>query len=228
MLIETTALLGVLAALTVGVISPGPSFVMVARMAVATSRAKAIAAALGMGAGGVLFGAAALLGLHAVFQAVPWLYVALKLAGGAYLCYLGILIFRSAKQPLVASSADDAAPRAQRAFWLGLATQVSNPKTAVVYGSVFAALLPQNFSVPFALVLLALVFCIEAGWYALVALVLSAGTPLRIYLARIRLQIVAGPHSWAGHGVTRAEAVHQRHSPVMARQPTPAPAHPLR
>jgi threonine/homoserine/homoserine lactone efflux protein len=182
-LIETTALLGVLAALTVGVISPGPSFVMVARMAVATSRAKALAAALGMGAGGVLFGAAALLGLHAVFQAVPWLYVALKLAGGAYLCYLGILIFRSAKHPLVASSADDAAPREQRAFWLGLATQVSNPKTAVVYASVFAAFLPQNFSVAFALVLLALVFCIEAGWYALVALVLSAGTPQRIYLA---------------------------------------------
>ena len=180
---ETTALLGVLAALTVGVISPGPSFVMVARMAVATSRAQALAAALGMGVGGVLFGAAALLGLHAVFQAVPWLYVGLKLAGGAYLCYLGVLIFRSAKQALLVSSSDGAAPSAQRAFWLGLTTQVSNPKTAVVYASVFAAFLPQSFSVAFGVVLLAMVLCIETGWYALVALVLSAGTPQKIYLA---------------------------------------------
>jgi threonine/homoserine/homoserine lactone efflux protein len=179
---ETTALLGVLAALTVGVISPGPSFVMVARMAVATSRVKALAAALGMGFGGFLFGAAALLGMHAVFQAVPWLYVGLKLAGGAYLCYLGILIFRSATLPLHASSSVDAAPSVQRAFWLGLTTQVSNPKTAVVYASVFAAFLPQSFSGAFAVVLLALVFCVETGWYALVALVLSAGTPQRIYL----------------------------------------------
>lgn len=180
---DTTALLGVLAALTVGVISPGPSFVMVARMAVATSRAQALAAALGMGVGGVLFGAAALLGLHAVFQAVPWLYLGLKLAGGAYLCYLGVLIFRSAKQALLVSSSNDAAPSAQRAFWLGLTTQVSNPKTAVVYASVFAAFLPQNFSVAFGVVLLAMVLCIETGWYALVALVLSAGTPQKIYLA---------------------------------------------
>ena len=37
--------------------------------------------------------------------------------------------------------------------------------------------------VVFAVVLLVLVFCIEAGWYALVALVLSAGAPQRLYLA---------------------------------------------
>jgi threonine/homoserine/homoserine lactone efflux protein len=183
MSLETTALLGVLAALTVGVISPGPSFVMVARMAVATSRTKALAAALGMGVGGVLFGAAALLGLHSVFQAVPSLYVVLKLAGGAYLCYLGYLIFRSAKQPLFITSGDGVTPRAQRSFWLGLTTQVSNPKTAVVYASVFAAFLPQSFGVAFAAILLMLVFCIEAGWYALVALVLSAQAPQKLYLA---------------------------------------------
>jgi threonine/homoserine/homoserine lactone efflux protein len=70
---ELSALAGVLAALTVGVISPGPSFVMVARTAVSASRSHGLAAALGMGAGGVLFaltalgGVMMLLGLRLVF-----------------------------------------------------------------------------------------------------------------------------------------------------------------
>jgi threonine/homoserine/homoserine lactone efflux protein len=180
---ELIALFGVLAALTVGVVSPGPSFVLVARMAVATGRSKALAAALGMGVGGVVFGAAALLGLHAVFQAVPWLYIGLKLAGGAYLCYLGWMIWRHAQQGLHEVAGASPVASARRAFWLGLSTQLSNPKTAVVYASVFAAFLPPSFSAAFAAVLLVLVFCIEAGWYAVVAVALSAGAAQRVYLA---------------------------------------------
>ena len=180
---EIAALLGVLAALTVGVISPGPSFVMVARLAVAASRLQALAAAVGMGVGGVVFGAAALLGLQGVFLAVPSLYVALKVIGGLYLCYLGIVIFRSAKQPLTPQSPGHLSGGAKRSFWLGLSTQISNPKTAVVYASVFAAFLPLSFSTAFAASLLAFVFLVEAGWYAIVALVLSSPAPQRAYLS---------------------------------------------
>src|ERR1035437_8952527 len=97
---EAIALAGIVGALSVGVVSPGPSFVMVARTAVATSRAHGVSAAFGMGAGGMLFGAAALLGLQAVFLEVPSIYLGLKVVGGLYLCYLGIRIFMSAKLPL--------------------------------------------------------------------------------------------------------------------------------
>ena len=97
---ELATLASIVAALSVGVISPGPSFVMVARVAVASSRIRALATALGMGAGGAIFGAVALLGLQSVLLAVPALYAALRILGGLYLCYLGFLIFRSAQQPL--------------------------------------------------------------------------------------------------------------------------------
>jgi threonine/homoserine/homoserine lactone efflux protein len=86
---ELATLASIVAALSVGVISPGPSFVMVARVAVASSRIRALATALGMGAGGAIFGAAALLGLQSVLLAVPALYAALRVLGGLYLCYLG-------------------------------------------------------------------------------------------------------------------------------------------
>ena len=72
------SILSIAGAITLGAMSPGPSFVMVARTAVASSRADGLAAALGMGIGGVFFAAAALLGLHVILIAVPWLYFGLK------------------------------------------------------------------------------------------------------------------------------------------------------
>lgn len=180
---EFIPLAGVIAALSIGVISPGPSFVMVARTAVAGSRALGVAAAIGMGVGGVVFAAAALLGLQAVLHAIPSLYMALKVLGGLYLCYLGFQILRGASQPLLVEGVDRGAGRElTRRFWLGFATQVSNPKTAIVYASVFAAFLPGTFSATFAAALLVAVFVIEAGWYALVALLLSTQKPRSLYL----------------------------------------------
>jgi threonine/homoserine/homoserine lactone efflux protein len=180
---ELASLLGIVGALAIGAVSPGPSFVMVARVAVSTSRPNGIAASLGMGLGGVVFAAAALLGLQAVLLAVPVLYIGLKVLGGLYLCYLGYRIFSAAKESLQVdgtSTRQDAS--LHRSFLLGLTTQVSNPKTAIVYASVFAAFLPEAFSVPFAVCLLCIVFAIEAGWYAIVAVLLSSFRPRRAYL----------------------------------------------
>jgi threonine/homoserine/homoserine lactone efflux protein len=175
------ALAGIAGALALGTMSPGPSFLMVARTAIARSRADGLAAAFGMGVGGVLFAAAALLGLQAVLLAVPSLYVALKILGGAYLVFIGVMVWRGARQPV---DIDEARPAERRAgaFWLALATQLSNPKTAVVYASVFAALLPAEVPLWATLVLAAVIFALETGWYAIVALALSAPSPRAGYL----------------------------------------------
>ncbi|WP_422099778.1 LysE family translocator [Variovorax sp.] len=181
----TLSLLGIAGAMTVGAMSPGPSFVMVARTAVA-SRADGLAAALGMGAGGLVFAIAALAGLQAAFLAVPALYLAIKGFGGAYLVYLGIRIWRGARQPLAmapeAGTPAASGGRGKRTFLLGLATQVSNPKTAVVYASIFAAFLPREVPLVLALAVPAVIFCIETGWYAIVALALSSAAPRSAYL----------------------------------------------
>jgi len=176
----TAAVLGIVAALTLGAMSPGPSFLMVARTAIARSRADGLAAALGMGVGGVVFAALALAGLHAVLVAVPWLYVFLKVAGGAYLVFIGWMIWRGARQPVALS--DTNVGNASAAFWLGLATQLSNPKTAVVYASVFVSLLPREIPLAVMLILPAVIFAIEFGWYSLVALAFSSGRARHSYV----------------------------------------------
>ncbi|MEM6715071.1 MAG: LysE family translocator [Cyanobacteria bacterium P01_F01_bin.56] len=181
---QVTALLGIGAAIALGAASPGPSFVMVARTAIASSRPDGIYAALGMGIGGLVFAVAALLGLHGLLLAVPSLYWALKVIGGLYLAYLGLRIWVGAKKSL-SSSPTESTPSTSntlQSFALGLTTQISNPKTAVVYASVFAAFLPAESSLLFSFSVAGLVFMIETVWYTLVALILSSNVPRQLYL----------------------------------------------
>jgi threonine/homoserine/homoserine lactone efflux protein len=179
---DLTAILGVIAALTVGVVSPGPSFVLVARTAISSTRTDGVAAAIGMGAGGVVFAVAALLGLQGLLLAVPSVYLVLKILGGLYLAYLGIRIWLSAKQPLPVVGLPTGRTTKLKSLVLGFTTQVSNPKTAIVYASVFAAFMPATQSLAFDLALVTLVFTIETSWYAVVALALSSERPRIAYL----------------------------------------------
>ncbi|ACB74760.1 LysE family translocator [Opitutus terrae] len=180
LLVSITTVLG---ALALGTISPGPSFVFVARTAVAKSRPDGIAAAFGMGVGGVIFAGLALLGLQAAIAAMPGLFTGLKVLGALYLIYLGWGAWRGAREPLAVNERGQPAPRAVGgSFRQGLLTQLSNPKAAVVYGSVFAALLPAHPPAWAAVVLLGVIFAMETGWYAFVAVTLSAEASRAVYL----------------------------------------------
>ena len=174
--------LSILGALLLGAMSPGPSFVMVSRLSISASRRDGLAAAVGMGVGGATFAGLALVGLTALLMQVSWLYLGLKIAGGAYLIYLGFRIWRAASEPLAVATGDAVSCNLPRSFAVALVTQLSNPKTAVVYGSIFEALLPPAPPLWMLLTLPPLIFCIEAGWYSAVALAFSAEKPRAAYL----------------------------------------------
>ncbi len=193
---NAVAVLSIAGAISIGAMIPGPSFLMVARTALAVSRADGVAAALGMGVGGVMFAVAALLGLQAVLGVVPSLYAIVKVLGGAYLLYLGYLMWRSAREPLSLPCAENESSNKstfRRSFLLGLGTQVSNPKTAVLYASIFVSLLPREIPVSMMVGLPLLIFAIETGWYSIVALALSTSSPRAAYLcSKSRLDRIAG------------------------------------
>lgn len=174
--------LGILGVLSLGIMSPGPSFVLVARTSVAVSRRNGLTTAIGMGLGSAVFASLTLLGLQAVLLSVPPLYMLLKVLGGIYLIYLAIVIWRNSRQSVELKSASKNSADLYNSFKLGLITQLSNPKTAIFYGSIFAALLPPNLPDITLLILVSTIFFLEAGWYSLVAFVLSSKTPKQIYL----------------------------------------------
>ncbi|MGD1879493.1 MAG: LysE family translocator [Kiloniellaceae bacterium] len=191
-------LASILGTLLIGAASPGPTFVLVSRISISTSRIDGLAAALGVGVGGAIFATLAVFGLSALLLQVEWLHLLLKLAGGAYLIYLGIRIWRSAGQPI--SPPENARVQRSglqrsglRAFGIGLLTHLSNPKTAIVYASIFAALLPVSPPLWMLIALPPLVMAVETFWYTAVVLVFSARRPRSVYLAaRIWIDRAAG------------------------------------
>jgi threonine/homoserine/homoserine lactone efflux protein len=124
-------------------ISPGPSFLLVARTAVGVSRRAGLAAALAMGVGAALWAAAALVGLAVIFAQFDWLYMGAKIAGGVFLIWIATRIWRNAQVPLPEQGA---APECSlnQAFRSALWIQLSNPKVAIFFGSIFIALLPHS------------------------------------------------------------------------------------
>lgn len=175
--------LSIIAALSIGAMSPGPSFVLVSRIAMSRSRLDGLAAALGMGIGGVAFSALALAGLTALLAQFGWLYLALKVAGGAYLVYIALKIWLGAREPIHIGDAASDHHSLARSFTTALLTQLSNPKAIVVYASIFAALLPKTVPLGLIFALPIGVFAVEGGWYTIVALAFSASRPRRLYLA---------------------------------------------
>jgi threonine/homoserine/homoserine lactone efflux protein len=187
---DVTTLLGIAAAITVAAVSPGPTLLMVARTAVARTRGDGLAAAFGVGVAGVLFAVAALAGLKALLVSTPAIAIAIKVAGGCYLIYLATRLLLGARTPLELSQPVPQHGRGPfgRAMLLGLTTHLSNPKTVVVYASVFTAFLPGKASLALVVAVPIAIFLVEFGWYALVALTLAAGRPRRIY-SRLKASI---------------------------------------
>lgn len=167
------------------VISPGPSFLITARTAVAHSRLDGFKVALGLGAGTVIWSSAALLGLNAVFHAVPVLFMAMKVAGALFLLYIAFMIFRHAAEPLKIEGGADAVGNP---FVRGFLTQITNPKVAVFFGSIFIAMLPASVPLWMTLALIAIVSFSELWWYIVVALFFGSG-PVRSFYLRAKAWI---------------------------------------
>ena len=183
-MIEYLFFIPIALALVVGVISPGPSFIYVAQVAMSQSRSQAIATSLGLGTGAMIFALLASLGLFFVLETVPWVYLGLKVMGGLYLFYLAYRIWNSANQTLDESAVEipDAKISLPKSYMLGLFTQLSNPKTAIVIGGIFMAFMPANVSAVSYILLAVMAFVIDAGWYSIVSIMLSTSKAQRVYL----------------------------------------------
>ncbi|MBU2329467.1 MAG: LysE family translocator [Alphaproteobacteria bacterium] len=118
---------------------PGPAMLYVAARTLAADRRAGLMATSGIHVGCYVHVVAAAAGLSVLFHVVPTLYLAVKLAGAAYLIYLGIRMFRVARA-VGATPVDLVAQKsAGRAFVESMFVEVLNPKTAIF----FLAFLPQ-------------------------------------------------------------------------------------
>jgi threonine/homoserine/homoserine lactone efflux protein len=180
------------------IVVPGPDLVLLLRNAAAAGRRAAAATASGIMVGNATLAMTAVAGLTALLQSSEQLYNAVRIAGAAYLIYLGlrsILAFVRHKNSFQSTECDVAqhrpaalyARRSQiRSFRQGLLSNLLNPKVAAFY----LALFPQ-FSLPGLPTLaqhsvLAGLFCLLALiWYTLVIFLLDR---FQAWLQRGRIQ----------------------------------------
>ena len=119
---------------TVITITPGLDTAMVLRTAAVEGRRPAVLAGLGIALGCLVWGAAAAAGLGVLLRASEAAYTALKIAGAAYLAWLGLKLLAKPRSAFDALEGASSAPDAARsAFWRGLLTNLLNPKIGVFY-----------------------------------------------------------------------------------------------
>ena len=121
---------------------PGPAMLYTVAQTVARGRWSGLMACLGLHVGGYAHVVAAALGLSVLFHAVPVMFLIVKLAGAAYLVWLGIGLFRqktASHTEVLAEVAGTAPKSGLRAFAESVTVELLNPKTAIFY----LAFLPQ-------------------------------------------------------------------------------------
>lgn len=151
-------------------VTPGANVLVVTQLAASGQRRAACFAGLGVTAVAVIWASLALFGVHAIFAAHPLLRLALQVAGGLYLCWLAVRLWRTGSGARPSASLPLSAPAA---FRLGFLTNITNPKSALFFGSVFATALPGAPSTGLLLAIVALVLVNALVWHLFLALAFS-------------------------------------------------------
>lgn len=172
---------------------PGPDVLLVSQTAVSRSRRAALLAGLGVSLSIGVWAGFALLGVGVLFQAFPWIHTFIKLAGGLYLLWMGLNLWRSSCGPEGEGHAVTLPLSDFAALRTGFLTNISNPKAAVFFGSVFSSVLGAHADSGVKFGAWLIVFGLSLLWFALVAYGLSTSRVQAGYLrARKAIDRVGG------------------------------------
>lgn len=163
------------------VISPGPSTILVLQSAL-RDRKYGMIVALGLWPAGAFWAVFGLFGLNAILTAVPQVTSIMYFVCGLYLIWLGVNALRQSfnNQNLHLHKTTAQVP-AWTLFRRGVITNITNPKTAVYYMSIFAA--TKASALPFTDQLIAVVMmpCIAFTWHNCLTFLVSSKFVKRLF-----------------------------------------------
>nr|WP_042183767.1 LysE family transporter [Kibdelosporangium sp. MJ126-NF4]CEL15837.1 Threonine efflux protein [Kibdelosporangium sp. MJ126-NF4]CTQ93762.1 Threonine efflux protein [Kibdelosporangium sp. MJ126-NF4] len=170
------ALAGVAVVHLVATAIPGPNVLLVMRAAMTRSRADGLAVTAGIAISDVVWAVTAIVGLTALFASVAWLTTSVQVLGGGYLVYVGIRTWQAARTHAVPVGNPTGG-----SFVTGLVTNLTNPKSAVFFGSVFATTLPLG-APPWVWFTVVGIIAVNAVWFHyLLAVLFSLASARRVY-----------------------------------------------
>lgn len=127
-----------------GLLSPGPDFFYVSRVAAMSSRRDALCAVIGISLGVFIWASATILGLSVLFTAMPAVQGIIMMLGGSYLIYLGSQMVQVRENVAFSDTGfkqtqykNDAWKEIRKALWVNL----SNAKVVIFFSSVMSMVL---------------------------------------------------------------------------------------
>ena len=176
--------------------TPGQDTALTIRNTLAGGRRSGIASAAGVAAGQAIWTIAASAGVVALLSASELVFRALKLAGAAYLVYLGAQSIFAALRGrehgrLIRAGEVHLAPSC--ALRQGLLSNLANPKMAVFFASLLPQFVPAGSASFVALLALGFLFCsLTLAWLTLYALAVAKARRLLSGRVRRALDAVTG------------------------------------
>ncbi|PYE40478.1 threonine/homoserine/homoserine lactone efflux protein [Rhizobium sp. PP-F2F-G20b] len=170
---EVTIIVTTLGLYAAVVVSPGPNFALISRLAVSGARSTAIGATFGLAFAATLYAVLSMTGLALILTRVGWLASFVQIAGGCYLIYLGVMAWLSdgAKETIQQQANSESWKRGLR---MGALVNLSNPKGIAFFIGLYAVAVPPETALWAKVVILAGGFILEIVWYGFAILLLSS------------------------------------------------------
>lgn len=163
------------------VISPGPDFIAIVHHAISRSRRDGLLVVLGVATGLTIWAIVSIVGLASLFARFSWLAQITRMVGICYLTYMGINTIWNTHWNTPKVEPEITIPEHASAWRTGLLTDLSNPKAAVFFSSLFAVFLPTHASLWLQIASVGIIVMIAVCWYGTVAYVFSLGPVARLY-----------------------------------------------
>lgn len=152
--------------------TPGPDTAYIVGRSIAQGRAAGLVSALGISVGCCVHSVLSAFGLTAILAASATAFTAVKLAGGAYLVYLGVRMLLAKPAGAGRASAASAARPLKTVFRQALVTNVLNPKVILFFLSFFPQFVRADSPHKTA------AFLLLGGVFVLMSLCWNSGTAL--------------------------------------------------
>lgn len=170
----TGRLLAFLAFSLLVAVTPGPDFALVTRNALAFGRRGAVLTCAGLTAGVSLWVVASAVGLAVVLERSTLIYTIVRVAGAAYLAYLGVTTLLASRRRPAPLDIAAIRPASRSRIWTqGMLSSSLNPKLGVFFVSVLPQFIDPRAALAQSLLFGAIFLVIGIAWMTVYGLSVS-------------------------------------------------------
>ncbi|MDD5769779.1 MAG: LysE family translocator [Candidatus Gracilibacteria bacterium] len=177
----TTLVITILSAYILGLVSPGPDFIMVVKNSLSFGRKSGIITAMGIGLGVGIHILYCLFGLAIIISKSILLFNVIKILGALYLIYIGYLTLKSKGTNIYIQENKKGKISNFSSFKMGFLTNVLNPKISLFFLGLFTFVIKPE--TPYYIIgLTGIILIIITGiWFSLVSVFLTTPKTQNIF-----------------------------------------------